>query len=206
MKAARIGTAPPRAMFGDVGEVEHVMHLVRRYAEYAAPDLSPEAREYYRLRAQSVLIYLAKQFCDALDAIEIPERDVNDYHSILLSKLQEAYEEAMDSVHSAPDPGDWTDKKLDKLNRQLLAIQAINGDIARELGSVKHQRRKEINIPAGKKGGKATKEKFVKPGLDDLIRGALARGERMPVKAWADDYDVSRQTIYNAINRIKAES
>ena len=65
------------------------------------------------------------------------------------------------------------------------------------------QRRKEVSAEAAPEGGKATAKKFARPDLDDLIRGCLARGEKPPAKAWADDFDLSLTAVYNRINKIK---
>ncbi|MCX7144018.1 MAG: hypothetical protein NT123_23840 [Proteobacteria bacterium] len=70
--------------------------------------------------------------------------------------------------------------------------------------TLERKQRWQERIAAGAKaGGKATRKKYERPDLDDLIRACFARGDRPPVKAWAGEYGVSRQTIYNSIKRIK---
>jgi hypothetical protein len=56
-----------------------------------------------------------------------------------------------------------------------------------------------------RKGADATKKKYARPGLDNLLRAFIARKERPPVKALASEYGVTDQTIYNAMKRIKTK-
>jgi hypothetical protein len=137
----------PRAVFDDTFDVEHVMYLLRNYVECARHRLSP--KELETVRANSVLIVLEEKLRDALIATGILERDLNDIPYLYpLTNLQEAYVQALRSVRSAPDPGDWNDKKLNEFDRQLLTIHAINGDIAREEADMAKQARQK-----GGKGG-----------------------------------------------------
>ncbi|MBI4290335.1 MAG: hypothetical protein HY661_02505 [Betaproteobacteria bacterium] len=119
------------SVFGDTGELDHVMYLVRNYAEQAKYTLSPD--EWARARAASGLPYLEEKLGAAHAASEFRERDLNesDYLSVLHSVLQEALLEAMFSIWSGRDPSAWTGKKLDELNSRLLRVHTISGDIAR---------------------------------------------------------------------------
>jgi hypothetical protein len=57
------------------------------------------------------------------------------------------------------------------------------------------------------KGSKDATLQFVqnraRPKLDDLIRGFLVRGERLPVQEWMDEYEIPRSTLYDRIGRIR---
>jgi hypothetical protein len=60
-------------------------------------------------------------------------------------------------------------------------------------------------------GGKAKADEFARarPGLEELdkvIRGFLARGDRMRVEAWMLEYSISRSAIYRRIGDIKKEA
>ena len=106
-------------MFGDSFEVEHVMHLLREYAACAKRHLSPKEKK--SLRGNSVLVVVEQKLHDAL--LAMPLRPV--------TNRREAYENALESVRSAPNPADWTETKLNEFERQLLAVHAIDGDLAR---------------------------------------------------------------------------
>ena len=77
-------------------------------------------------------------------------------------------------------------------------------EAAKQRQVVKLEKKKK-KADASKLGGDATRERFARPGLDDLLRGYLARKEKPSVQTLAVEYGVTDQTIYNAIIRIKEE-
>lgn len=168
---------PACAIFEDTGEVEHVMHLVRKYASYGRENLPPEAMAIVQERDRSVLIYLENKLGDAHVASEFRERDPNerDYLSLLHSILQEALRAAQNSVHSGREPGDWTDKKLDELNRQLLRIHEIDGDIARDATAATKLERSKGGIGAAKKKQETAAEwqRKIEPEIKRLLKGGM---------------------------------
>ena len=68
------------------------------------------------------------------------------------------------------------------------------------------QRARRVKLrELSREGGKATAKKFARPDLETLIRACLERGEKTRdyAKTWADDFNVSADTIERAIKRVK---
>jgi hypothetical protein len=103
----------------------------------------------------------------------------------------------------SPDPYPDEGRMLSMLDAAVNEYHQLKVQLEVVPALKQRHRRKEVSAEAAPEGGKATAKKFARPDLDDLIRGCLARGEKPPAKAWADDFDLSLTAVYNRINKIK---
>jgi hypothetical protein len=137
-------------LFDDTFEVEHVVYLLRSYAECPQRRLTREQLD--AVRANSVLPVLEERLRASLTETGIPESALHDLPRPL-TNLQHAYVDALRSVRGAPYPGDWSRTALAELESLLLTIHAIVGDSARhKLVSTEARR-----LPGRSRGGDTTK-------------------------------------------------
>jgi hypothetical protein len=190
----------------DTGEMEHVCDLVRHLNDPVLNGERTGLSKSLRNNLLAPLNYFIGRLHESgrgINASEYPAAD--EFRSAVenVAGLLALSEGRSMDVHGASELADDLESSWTRFIAHAAAFRMYD-DLPRDL--TKQRRRRERNVENSKLGGNATKKKYAKPRLDALIRGCLARGERMPVKAWASEFDKSRQTIYNAIKRIKAES